>query len=56
LVDEGDIEIDIDGAIKIVICYFKWNPSVIDGFYCDREDYKGLFYWYDLVKELTRKK
>lgn len=31
---------------------YKWPPSVLEGLFFDGEDYLGLYYWYDDLKEV----
>lgn len=28
-----------------------WPPSVLEGLFFDREDHKGLFFWFDDIKQ-----
>jgi hypothetical protein len=39
--------------IKSVVREFHWPPEVIGGFFIDDQDYKGLEYWYDDVREIN---
>jgi hypothetical protein len=31
---------------------FHWPPSVLEGLFFDGEDYRGLFFWYNDIKEM----
>lgn len=28
----------------------KWLPKDLGGLFCDRKDYRGIYYWYDVIK------
>lgn len=32
----------------------RWPPAVTGGLFCDRRDFKGLYYWYDAVQEIIK--
>ena len=38
--------------IKHVTGYYKWEPSVVDGLFYDRKDYKGILFYYDYLIEI----
>jgi hypothetical protein len=29
----------------------SWSPNILGDLFCDRDDYLGLYYWFDLVME-----
>jgi hypothetical protein len=31
-----------------------WPPSVLEGLFFDAEDYKGLFFWYEDLKQVHK--
>ncbi|KKN59924.1 hypothetical protein LCGC14_0536740 [marine sediment metagenome] len=39
--------------IKSVVREHHWPPNIIKNLYLDKEDYQGLEYWYDDVKEVN---
>jgi hypothetical protein len=38
--------------IKSVVREYHWSPAVVGDLYFDRQDFLGLEYWFDDVKEL----
>lgn len=32
---------------------FQWPPNIIGGFFIDAQDYLGLEFWYNDVKEMS---
>lgn len=32
---------------------YHWPPSVLEGLFFDREDYMGLVFWYEDLKEVS---
>ncbi len=38
--------------IKTVVREHNWPPNDIGGFFIDRQDYLGLEFWYEDVKEV----
>ncbi len=41
--------------IKSVVREHHWPPHIIKELYLDNEDYQGLEYWYNDVKEVSDK-
>lgn len=38
--------------VKSVVREHHWSPSQVGDLYFDMEDYQGLVYWYEDVKEV----
>ena len=43
---------NVDFAIKTVALEFKWEPAILGGLFLDNIDINGLYYWYELIKEI----
>jgi len=44
---------NINNSIKTIVREYKWSPDIIGDLFFDREDYRGLYYWYDDVIEMV---
>lgn len=39
--------------IKSVVREHHWSPRIVGDFFIDREDYKGLEFWYNDMAEVN---
>lgn len=37
-----------------VVSHYKWSPEAIGDLFIDAEDYLGLEFWYNEVKEMIK--
>jgi len=43
-----------DNVVKSVVRFHHWEPEKIDKLFMDDFDFKGLYYWYEDVKDYNR--
>lgn len=48
---------NIESIIKVIIEHFHWEPACITGgLFWDRQDWNGVLFWNDHIKEINPKK
>ena len=40
---------NLNNVIRSVVREHHWEPEVVGSLFIDRQDYEGLYYWYDDV-------